>query len=97
MNWGRGSTVAPEIAGALVIGVSVVRIGLSIVALAAAYGMWNFRPWGWTIQRFTCVADIFWNLPLNPISVGSLIPVAGLAIDIGILIYISQPDPRRQP
>jgi hypothetical protein len=65
------------------------------VALAAAYGMWSLQTWGRQLQAAICMVDIpleALGLLIGEPSAGSLIGVATLFIDGGILVYISRPE-----
>jgi uncharacterized membrane protein (DUF2068 family) len=77
--------------------IGFLLVAAGILSFAAAYGLWTFQSWGWSLSLFLQIV----SLPLSfvimamppPLGSGGLGPadILGIAVTIAIIIYLLIP------
>lgn len=81
---------------------AILFILLGVLDLAACYGLWSFQKWGLTLAIVLYIASIPLSIllmitPIPGVEVTGwdvLLQVVGIAVAIGILIYLFKPEVR---
>jgi hypothetical protein len=74
----------------LLIGIGIIFLALGIVFLVMAYGLWNGKPWAWTITLILSVIGII--LAIISISFGNIGSILSIILHGVVIYYLYRPN-----
>lgn len=92
---GTGYPVGGMVLGTVAVSVAILAMMIGLFDFWFAWGAWRLRPWAWSWGVLTQVSSLIWSL-LAVLGWGTLRGHAiGIAISLGILLYLTTPDVKR--